>query len=658
MRSLDRKGRSICAMTDKRQAVILAGGKGTRLASRLDGAPKPLIDVDGLPLLERQIRALAAYGFDDVIILVNYRADAIEGFCRTLDMPKVNVTVVQDGNGARGTAGAVWDAVGLLHDRFLVIYGDTLFDIDLDRFWGAHKRAQHDHGALGTLFLHPNDHPYDSDLVGMDEGGKIAAFYSKPHPEGSFHRNMVNAALYVLEKKLLDEVSADDGVVDFGKDVFPKALAMGLTLHGYATFEYIKDIGTPDRLDRAVADLRSGKVFRSRLSMPQQAVFLDRDGTLNIPNGHIATPEGLELIEGVGSAVARLNRAEYRCVLVTNQPVLARGECTSEQLHEIHAKLETGLGLSAGFLDASYVCPHYPESGFPGEVAELKIACDCRKPSPGLLVRAIADLSIDPERSWMIGDSSADIHAAQAVGVRSILVRTGGKVATALDVQPTYELHDVPAAVDFILGGHAKLCAELAPLAEGIKAGALIRVSGVSRSGKSLLASALIEVLREQGKAAALVQMDRWLLPGDNRPKDQGPISCFDWDRLKADLSSWLQGGALDIGLPAYDPKGAMDLPELSLSLPSDGILVLDGTLASHFVETAQRVSLDVFVEASEEERRDRFIREYQRRGLEEEAIMALYRKRDAEERPLVERQKERADIVMHGSSILVGKIR
>src|SRR5262249_44491 len=128
---------------------------------------------------------------------------------------------------------------------------------------------------------------------------------------------------------------------DFGKDLFPAALEAGVPLHGYVTFEYIKDIGTPDRLDRAEADLRSGKVARSRLSEPQKAVFLDRDGTLNRPAGHIAVPEALELFDGVGASVARLNRAEYRCVLVTNQPVLARGECSPEGLDRIHARLET-----------------------------------------------------------------------------------------------------------------------------------------------------------------------------------------------------------------------------------------------------------------------------------------------------------------------------
>lgn len=437
-----------------RQAVILAGGQGTRLASRLAGAPKPLVDVDGMPLLKRQLHILAHHGFTHVLMLVNYRADAINEFCASAGIEGIRVDVVQDGGGARGTAGAVWDAAHLLHDRFLVVYGDTLFDVDLDRFWKAHAKAHEERGVGGSLFLHPNDHPYDSDLVEMDETGMIRAFLPKPHAKGAFHRNMVNAALYVLDKSILNTLPLGDGIVDFGKDLFPRALGAGVALQGYSTIEYIKDIGTPDRLDRAVADLRSGKIARSRLDWPQRAVFLDRDGTLNIPNGHIATPEALRLFDGVGKAIARLNRAEYRCVLITNQPVLARGEVTAQGLEAIHAKLETELGRSAAFLDATYVCPHYPEAGFPGEVPELKIACDCRKPAPGLLQRAITDLSIDPAQSWMIGDSEADVGAARAAGVSSIFVRTGGFDSANFVVRPDVEVEDLAAAVNFILNHH------------------------------------------------------------------------------------------------------------------------------------------------------------------------------------------------------------
>ncbi len=646
-------------MTRGRQAVILAGGKGTRLASRLNGAPKPLVDVDGVPLLARQLRLLASYGFDRVVMLVNYRADAIRDFCALLNTPGMAVDVREDVGGERGTAGAVADVAELLDERFLVVYGDTLLDVDLDRFWNAHLNAKREQGAVGTLFLHPNDHPYDSDLVDMDDSGLIQAFHSKPHPQAAFRRNLVNAALYVLERDFLKTVTVDTGLVDFGRDLFPKALASGARLQGYVTFEYIKDVGTPDRLDKAVGDLRSGKVARCRLDRLQKAVFLDRDGTLNLPNGHIARPADLVLVPGAGKAVSRLNRAEYRCIMVTNQPVLARGECTAEGLREIHAKLETELGQEMAFLDATYICPHHPDSGFAGEVVELKRVCDCRKPAAGLLLRAMEDLAIDPALSWMVGDSAADIGAARRAGVSSLLVRTGGKVATALDIDPDYEVDDLSAAVDFILAGHAALRDLLKPVAAAILPGMLVRVAGPSRSGKSLACDVLAELLRETGLASAHLRLDRWIIPAVSRQPDQGPAGAVDSEGARHFLAGWLAGGALGGTAPCYDPSGMTRGTGPSVSLPSNGVLIVDGTLAfdpDHGIAPQARQTFDIYLETDEALRKLRFACEYRRRGLDEGAIEALYRQRMEEELPLVARQQSRADFLLTDPCSVKGK--
>ena len=302
------------------QAIILAGGKGTRLASRLNGKPKPLVDVDGTPLLRRQIEALVQSGCDDIVLLVNHAADQIEAFVAQLDLP-VKVTLIDDGD-PRGTAGATLACLDRLHDRFIVVYGDTLFDLDIAHMLADHARS----GAQATLLLHPNDHPADSDLVEIDEAGWVRAFHSYPHPPGAWLRNLVNAAFYVVDRSLLEPWVGRMQAGDFAKDLFPALVAEGARIRGYVSFEYIKDIGTPARLDKAENHLRSGVVARARRCTPQRAVFLDRDGTLNHLRGHLSRAEDLELIEGAGEAVRRLNEAEYRVVLITNQPVLARGE--------------------------------------------------------------------------------------------------------------------------------------------------------------------------------------------------------------------------------------------------------------------------------------------------------------------------------------------
>jgi mannose-1-phosphate guanylyltransferase/phosphomannomutase len=154
----------------------------------------------------------------------------------------------------------------------------------------------------------------------------------------------------------------------------------------------------------------------------QPAIFLDRDGTLNFDYGWITSPSKIELLPGAGEAVRAINEFGLLAVLVTNQPVIARGECTTAELAAIHQKLESLLAESGAHLDAVYYCPHHPDAGVPGERPEFKIRCHCRKPAPGLLEDAAHDLDIDVSRSWMIGDSERDLGAAAAFGIPAALV--------------------------------------------------------------------------------------------------------------------------------------------------------------------------------------------------------------------------------------------
>jgi histidinol-phosphate phosphatase family protein len=407
-----------------------------------------LIEVDGVPLLRRQIEALAKYGVDDVVLLVNHAADQIEAFVAGANLP-ARVTLVDDGL-PKGTAGATLACLHRLEDRFVVVYGDTLFDLDV-----AHMIAVHDAaGASATLLLHPNDHPADSDLVELDRDGWITAFHPCPHEPGLDFRNLVNAAFYVVEKQALAPWVGRMNAGDFAKDLFPAALAEDARLKGHVSSEYIKDIGTPTRLDLAERHLRSGLVGRARRECRQRAVFIDRDGTLNNLNGHISRAQDLEVFAHVGAAVKRLNDAEYRVVLVTNQPALARGDCDEQGMARIHAKLETVLGLDGAYLDAIYYCPHHPDRGFAGEVQELKRECACRKPGTAMVESAARAMNIDLAQSWMIGDSTADIAMAERAGLRSVLVATGeGGRDGKWHAEPTLRAADFPEAVDRVLAG-------------------------------------------------------------------------------------------------------------------------------------------------------------------------------------------------------------
>jgi len=436
-----------------RQLIILAGGASTRLRPRLGDLPKPLIPIGDKPLLEHQVLLAKKFGFTDLVFFVHYRADLIErhfGDGRHFGV-RIRHVVEKD---PLGTAGAVLAGMEYLANRFVVMYGDTMVNVDLERLWQAHGHA----GVAATLLLHPNDHPFDSDLVEVDAGSRVVAFHNRPHPPNVWRQNLVNAGLYVLEKSSLQRyadlhpANGNPAIVDFGKDVFPSLVACGENLLGYNSPEFIKDIGTPERYDRISAQYLTGIVQRGSLATPQRAVFLDRDGTIIPDKDCLRSADELELLPGAAEAIHQLNLAGWRTVLVTNQPVVAKGWCSEAELQNIHNKLESLLGLEHAFLDRIYYCPHHPETGFPGERPELKIQCDCRKPGIGMVERAVTELNIDLSQSWLIGDTTTDMQTAANAGLKSILLRTGmGGNDGRHDAAPDYLTDNLLDAVHLLL---------------------------------------------------------------------------------------------------------------------------------------------------------------------------------------------------------------
>jgi D,D-heptose 1,7-bisphosphate phosphatase len=428
------------------QMVIIAGGKGTRLQSVLANVPKPMANVGGKPLVEHQILLARKHGIRDILILTGYGADYIEEYFG--EGKRLGVRIVYHREAEpRGTAGALFDAYEKLQDVFVVMYGDTLVNVDLQRLLAAHSEE-----ATATLLVHPNDHPQDSDLVELDEHGKVMAFHPYPHPPGIYFENLVNAALYVFSKDALREPLPQTGASDIAKHLFPALLARDKSLSGYRSREYIKDAGTPERLERVRKDYTSGRVAAAAFEQALPAVFLDRDGTLNYECGWLHAPEQLELLPGAAEAVRAINEAGRLAVVITNQPVVARGECTEQGLRRIHNKLEWLLGESHAYFDALYYCPHHPEKGFPGERADLKIACECRKPGDALLRTAASELHVDISRSWMIGDRAGDVQAAQRFGIRSAQVQSNQEHFRDLEqAQPDFRARGVLEAVEHIL---------------------------------------------------------------------------------------------------------------------------------------------------------------------------------------------------------------
>jgi D-glycero-D-manno-heptose 1,7-bisphosphate phosphatase len=396
------------------KVIIMAGGRGKRISPVASDIPKPMIPILGKPILEYQIECLKKNGLRDITIIIGHLGEQIKEHF---------------GNGSRfgcaidyyaeteplGTAGALFKLNNLDED-FLLINGDIIFDVDFSRLINFHRQKN----ALATLAVHPNSHPYDSAIIITDGERRVTGWLNKEDPR-RYYKNMVNSGIHVLTKELLQKTRGPSERVDLDRDIL-KPMIGSERVFAYSTPEYIKDMGTVERYEQVSADIARGIVGDRNLSLPQRAVFLDRDGTVNRINGFITKPENFELLEDAAEAVKRINRAGYLAIIITNQPVIARGEATLEELELIHNKMETELGKDGAFVDDIFYCPHHPDAGFPGERAEYKIECDCRKPKPGLILRAAEKYNINLSRSYMAGDDDRDIGAAVAAGCVPVLL--------------------------------------------------------------------------------------------------------------------------------------------------------------------------------------------------------------------------------------------
>ena len=427
------------------KAVVMAGGFGSRLASLTEGIPKPMIKIGGKPVLEYEIEHLRDQGFRELILTVSYLGNVIMDYFGDGSAWNVSIQYYHE-ETPLGNAGALFKLRDQLTEDFFLLNADAIFDADLNRMAGFHRA----HGALVTLFTHPNSHPYDSGLILAGADGAVQSWLAKEDARPQYYKNRVNAGIHIIHPKVLDmaleKLALPDGTpvtadmigkadptdptgkktvkIDLDRQIL-KPLAGTGRMYCYDSPEYVKDMGTPERFYAVTEDFLAGRIRRKNLQNPQKAIFLDRDGTINKYVGFLRRSEEFELLPKAAEAIRKINASGMLCIVATNQPVIARGEVTVPQLAEIHNKMETLLGLEGAYIDGLYYCPHHPHRGYEGEVPELKIDCNCRKPKPGMLQKAAEDFHIDLAASWMIGDGENDILAGIAAGCRTALIGEG-----------------------------------------------------------------------------------------------------------------------------------------------------------------------------------------------------------------------------------------
>ena len=417
------------------KTVICAGGKGTRISTIFSDIPKPMIKIGDKPILEHEIICLRDQGFKDIIITISHMGEKIREYFKDGRWLGVNIDYYFE-ETPLGNAGALLKIKDKLDDDFLLLNADSMFDIDFNRFVKFHKEK----GGLASIFVHPNYHPYDSGLIFVDKNDSVTSWINKEDVRPKWYRNLVNAGIHILSPKLLDQ-HFEGEKVDLDRMIL-KPLCGSNKLFAYQSSEYVRDMGTPDRFYAVSKDFENGLVHKRNLANKQKAIFLDRDGTINKYVGFLRNIDDFELLPNVAKAIRMINDSEYLAIIISNQPVIARGEVSFEELDEIHNKMETLLGNEGAYIDAIYYCPHHPDKGFEGERPELKFDCDCRKPKIGLLLKAQKRFNIDLEHSYFVGDSSIDIQTGKNANMKTILVKKG-PIDDKYQVEPDYQISDL-----------------------------------------------------------------------------------------------------------------------------------------------------------------------------------------------------------------------
>lgn len=399
-------------------ALIQAGGAGTRLKSITGDLPKPMVPILGKPILEWQILNLKEQGITSFVIVISKNGESIKEYFKNGERFGVKIEYIEE-KEPLGTGGALAYLKGKIDDDFILCFGDLMLNICWKKFVEFHKG----HGSKLTAFAHPNSHPFDSDILITNENGKILRIDSKNNIRDYYYKNLTNAGIYVCSKDVLDYVG-EPKKIDFEKIILSHFIEQG-DAYAYRSSEYVKDCGTPDRYYGVTNDLKNGIIAAKSLLNPQKCIFLDRDGTINVFGDFVRNSSSFRLAPTAAKAIKLINESEYLAICVTNQPVIARGETTFEELNNIHNKMEDELGKEGAYLNDIFFCPHHPDKGYEGEIKELKIDCSCRKPKIGMLLKAKEFYNIDLSKSWMIGDTKQDIQTGINAGCKTILLTCG-----------------------------------------------------------------------------------------------------------------------------------------------------------------------------------------------------------------------------------------
>jgi len=394
--------------------AILVGGKGKRVKSITNGKSKAEIKLNKTKnIIDYQLTELTKLN-KNIYIISNKNFVSLKQYVKK--KYRNNKISFIDEDLQLGTAGAIKNLENIKHNQdFLVVFGDLLFNFDFQKLIDFHKFKK----SECTLVVHPNSHPIDSDCVELNDNSQVVEFYKKPYNKKKIINNLCLSGILIINKKFLKLIKPHLSQ-DISKNLLDKILNKNNRIFGYKTREYIKDVGTLDRVEQAKKDLNSIKFKKGNINSKIPAVFLDRDGVINFEknNGKYQNPK--KFITGSLESFQKINNAGFLAILITNQPAVAKGFISLKKLKRDLKFLNYKIAEHNGYLDDIFYCIHHPTKGFKNELKKLKKNCKNRKPNNGMFLLANKANNIDFKKSIMIGDSHRDYLAAKRTKIKFI----------------------------------------------------------------------------------------------------------------------------------------------------------------------------------------------------------------------------------------------
>jgi D,D-heptose 1,7-bisphosphate phosphatase len=401
------------------QCALLVGGLGTRLGALTQKTPKPLLPVGQRAFVDYLLDEIARHGFDEVVCLAGYRATEVQGWMRGARRRDLDIRVTVEPE-PWGTAGALLAAKDILKDEFLLLNGDSIFDINLLDLATCKSTGD----SLGTIALRAMQDTGRYGVVKM-KGDRIDSFTARPTVDGS---GLINGGVYRLKRQILDSIVSVPSSLE--RDVFPALARQGL-LRGRVYDRFFLDIGTPEEFEAAQTLLPT--------TNHRPALFLDRDGVINKDIGYAHRPDQIEWIEGIFDAVKAANDTGLYVFVVTNQAGVARGHYDEDAVIELHQWMNREFRARGAHIDDFAYCPHHPTAGS----GPLTRECDCRKPAPGMIFSLAHRWPIDLSRSLLVGDQDLDLKTAHNAGIAG-MVYGGGSIRGAIGTWFTSLAQDGP----------------------------------------------------------------------------------------------------------------------------------------------------------------------------------------------------------------------